>query len=509
MAHEDDRRCTQCGSLLSRYNEHARCAPCSRASAAEPAPPLSLPDHVWQNAAVTAALAAWDFGTAFRVIRRTASLRQEDMSVITGLSQSFLSTLESGTRRLLNIDKIITVLERLGVPAHVAPVPVPGSAAHHQLQALGPQPTLVPAPVWESPLDIARRLNATTASNTDPATVAILEQGVADLVDRYEAEGPHRLAPEAIDLRNFIQDRLDGRQLPRQREALFRLAAQASGLLGYMAVNAGRETVAEAYCKEAEELAREIADLELIMWIQGTRSLNAYYAGHYDQAVQWAEKGLAIDAAHPQAIRLQSNGLARALGKVGDRSGAERAIAAAEELSSRHTVPEGLTSCISFEPYGLARTLANAATVHVALANAPRVLGYADQIDELVEQSDSAWSQALVRLDVATALLAGARPDVEHAMVLGRQVLEAGGGPPIRSVVQRAGELFAGAADWQDLPAVREYGDALRSWQAEPHTKDLVKSAKMARPTEQMRGAADAAHGRPARLSSQPSARHQ
>ncbi|MDF2269307.1 helix-turn-helix transcriptional regulator [Streptomyces coacervatus] len=468
----------------------------------------SLPEHVWQNPAVTAALADWDFGTAFRLIRQAASLRQEDMSVITGLSQSFLSTLESGTRRLLNIDKIIPVLERLGVPPHVAPIPVPGSAAQNRPQTSGTQPTLLPTPGWESPLDIAKRLNATTSSNTDPATVAVLEQGVTDLVDRYETEGPHRLAPEAVDLRNFIQGRLDGRQPPRQRESLFRLAAQASGLLGYMAVNAGREAVAEAYCKEAEELAKGIADLELIMWIQGTRSLNAYYAGHYDQAVRWADAGLEIDPDHPQAIRLESNGRARALGKLGDRSGAERAIAAAEELSSRHLVPVGLTSCISFKPYGMARTLANAATVHVSLANAPRVLAYADAIDELVEQSDSAWSQALVRLDVATALLAGPRPDVEHAMVLGRQVLEAGGGPPIRSVVQRAGELHAGARSWQDLPAVREYGDALRSWQAAPQTRDLAKSAKMTRPTEQTRGPADAAHSRPGRISSQPSTQH-
>ncbi|MEU6138743.1 helix-turn-helix transcriptional regulator [Streptomyces sp. NPDC047081] len=508
MAHEDDRRCTRCGNLLSRYNTDERCAACTRAAGNEVTAALSVPDHVWQNPTVTAALADWDFGTAFRLIRQLGSLRQEDMSAITGLSQSFLSMLESGTRRLVNIDKIIPVLERLGVSPHVAPRPVQDSAAQHHLRASGTQSTLLPTPEWESPLDIAKRLNATTSSNTDPATVAVLEQGVADLVARYEAEGPHRLAPEVVDLRKFIQDRLEGRQPPRQREALFRLAAQASGLLGYMAVNAGREAVAEAYCKEAEELAKEIADRELIMWIQGTRSLNAYYAGHYDQAVQWAETGLQADPKHPQAIRLQSNGRARALGKFGDRSGAERAIAAAEELSSQHLVPVGLTSCISFEPYGMARTLANAATVHVSLANAPRVLAYADQIDELVEQSDSAWSQALVRLDVATALLAGPRPDVEHAMVLGRQVLEAGGGPPIRSVVQRASELYAGASRWQELPAVREYDDALRSWQSAPQTRDLAKSAKLTRPMEQTRRAADAAHSRPGRISSHSTTQH-
>ena len=156
MAHEDDRRCIRCSNPLSRYNTDARCAACTRAVGAESAPSPSLPDHVWQNPAVTAALAEWDFGAAFRVIRQVASLRQEDMSVITGLSQSFLSTLESGTRRLLNIDKIISVLERLGVPPHVAPIPVSGSAAKSRPHASGPQPTLLPTPVWESPLDIAK-----------------------------------------------------------------------------------------------------------------------------------------------------------------------------------------------------------------------------------------------------------------------------------------------------------------------------------------------------------------
>ncbi|WP_176969302.1 helix-turn-helix transcriptional regulator [Streptomyces sp. 2314.4] len=435
-------------------------------------------------------MAAWDFGRVSRLVRQRGSLRQEDLSHLTGLSQAYLSMLESGARTLTHIDKIVQFLSGLGVPAELVPLPLPRQSAQLADRELRNQAdqsleSALPrkARAWESPLDIAKRLNATTSSNIDPATVAVLEQSVADLVNRYEAEGPHQLAPEALDLRIFVQDRLDGRQPPRQRAALFRVAAQASGLLGYMAVNAGRESVAEAYCKEAEGLAKEITDLELLMWIQGTRSLNAYYAGHYDHAVQWAEAGLAIAPDNPQAIRLQSNGRARALGKLGDRSGAIRAIASAEELSSHHSVPAGLTSCISFEPYATARTLANAATVHVALADAPRVLAYAEQIDELVEHSDSAWSQALVRLDVAAALLTGPRPDVEQAMALGRQVLEAGGGPPIRSVVQRAGDLLAGAKSWQSVPAVREYEDTLRSWQSAPHAKELARSDRMARPT--------------------------
>ncbi|MCM2579734.1 helix-turn-helix transcriptional regulator [Streptomyces sp. MTZ3.1] len=38
------------------------------------------------------------------------------MAVLTGLSQAFLSMLEAGTRRLTNVDKVVQLLEGLGVP---------------------------------------------------------------------------------------------------------------------------------------------------------------------------------------------------------------------------------------------------------------------------------------------------------------------------------------------------------------------------------------------------------
>ncbi|MGW0731774.1 helix-turn-helix domain-containing protein [Streptomyces sp. NPDC002851] len=450
-----------------------------------------------------------NFGAAFRRIREIAGLRQDDMARLTGLSQSFLSSLESGTRRLVNIDKIQPVLENLDVPAHALPALFSRTPPTVQPR---PHPMSEPAPLaedmWEEPLDIAERLNRTTSSNTDPAALDLLHQQVTQIVDSYESAGPHQLAPKTIKLRAVLQDFLDGRQPPRQREALFKLAAQVSGLLGYMAVNAGREALAEAYCTESHQLAHEIHSQELLMWTFGTRSLGAYYAGNYRQALQWADAGIAVNPSHTQAIRLLANGRARALGKLKDRAGAQRAIGAAEDLSNRHTVPDGLTPCIAFAPYSLSRTLANAATTHVALGNTTQVIDYAGQIDELVEQSDSAWSRALVRLDVATALLTGPRPDVEHAMVLGRQVLETGGGPPIRSVVQRAGELHAHAARWNELPAVRDYEEALRTWRAVPLTRQVTESAKIAGPSEQTRRAAGAPdrHGEriPYRAASEP-----
>ncbi|GHD48597.1 hypothetical protein GCM10010317_026340 [Streptomyces mirabilis] len=470
--------------MLSRYNREPRCAPCSRLLTAAEPDPVRVPNHVWQDAQVVMALRDGDFGTALTRVRKLASLRQEEMARLTGLSQPFLSALESGSRRLTNFDKIVTVLERLAVPPHALPhlftrnAPEPIEEAHWHP---GPVRETAAREPWESPLDVARRLSTTISSNTDPATLTVLAQQVGAIVDRYEADGPHQLAPKTAELRKFIQTLLEGRQPPGQRAELFRLAAQASGLLSYMAVNAGHEAIAEAYSTEALQLAQEIDDLELMMWIFGTRSLGAYYAGLYDQALEWADAGLAIDRDNAQAIRLLANGRARALGKLGDAVGAQRAIAEAEDLSSNHRLPGGLTPCISFAPYSIARTLANAATAHVALGNTRDVIEYAEQVDELIEQSDSDWSRALVRLDVATALLAGPQPDVEQAMVLGRQVLEAGGGPPIRSVIQRAGELHARAASWHQLPVVRDYADALRTWHTTPLTRAVTNFAKMAR----------------------------
>ncbi|MGW1374736.1 helix-turn-helix domain-containing protein [Streptomyces sp. NPDC002446] len=80
---------------------------------------------MWRSPEVQQALASWDFGRAARLIRQQGALRQDDISQMTGLSQAFLSMLESGRRRLTNIDKIGEFLTGLGVPPELAPLPLP------------------------------------------------------------------------------------------------------------------------------------------------------------------------------------------------------------------------------------------------------------------------------------------------------------------------------------------------------------------------------------------------
>ncbi|RLU81968.1 hypothetical protein CTZ27_30855 [Streptomyces griseocarneus] len=344
---------------------------------------------------------------------------------------------------------------------------------------------------FDDPLQVMLQVRSLTASNTEPALLTTATAAIRRIVDRYEVLGPQQLAGEARTLRTMLHALLAGQQPSGVRARLFVLAAQVSGLLAYMAVNASAPyQVAEAYCREAEELATAAEDprgpdegvLDVRMWVAGTRSLALYYHQRYAEAHDAARAGVDLAPDSPQAIRLLSNGCARALARLGDRTRAEAAIAGAMALSDRQPrLPSGMTSCIDLAPYSPARTLANAITARLSLNDYDRVLAHAEEIDDLIERSDSDWSRALVRLDVATALLRQDPPELERAMALGRRALRVGAAAPIRSVWQRSTELYAIAAErWRDEPDVGDYAEELRMWRRQPQAAPVAGNAPAA-----------------------------
>lgn len=447
-------RCAECRTELSRYSTGSLCGSCRQKG--------WLPSHIWDDPRTRQAITALDFSAAFKAVRGLSGASQTDIAAHTGLSQGEVSKIEAG-RPLTNIVKIISVLGGLGVPAELSPIRTPGDS----VLAFVPEET-----PWDDPVDVAAAVDDLLASNTAAAAIPIAETALLHIVDAYESDGPtgsERLAARTRKLRDHLHQLLRGQQPASHRTALFRVASRTSAVLGYMAVNAGRHILAESYSAEAIALATDIGDLETVMWAHGTRSLSAYYQGAYTEAATWAADGIALAPEHPQAIRLYVNGLARALSRQNDTDGTIRAIGAAEDLTERHPVPAGLTPCISLGPYGVTRTLANAITGYVALKDTAAVLRYENEISGHVAASASDWTRSLVRLDVATALVSGQRPDIEHAMLLGQQVLrDAAGGPLILSVVQRAHDLRRSAAKWEDTTAVREYRDALADWSTTP-----------------------------------------
>jgi transcriptional regulator with XRE-family HTH domain len=117
------RRCSRCQCRLSAYNTDELCGACSRAALPPADDTPRVPARVWADPEVREALAAWNFGQVSRLVRQRGSIRQEDVAQLTGLSQGFLSMLESGARRLTSIDRIVDFLDGLAVPADLVRVP--------------------------------------------------------------------------------------------------------------------------------------------------------------------------------------------------------------------------------------------------------------------------------------------------------------------------------------------------------------------------------------------------
>ncbi len=323
--------------------------------------------------------------------------------------------------------------------------------------------------VFEPPAEIVRRMSRLHAFDVDEAVIDVIDVALADVLGRYELEGPVRLAPEVRSLRQEVNSLLEQCHQPVQLQRLYRLDGQLAGALGYMAVNRGRFHAANMYSREALRIAEFIRDVELQAWVKGTQSFCAYYQEEYTTAVGLAEEGIRLVGDTAQAIRLYTNGLARALGKIGDAKGVERAVEAAMSIASSVETPPGLTPALSFQPYSEARLEANAATAYLSAGDYEQTLTYGQQVEAHVNASDSVWSRSLVRLDVATALVRQPDRDVEHAMDLGVEALNASQDRPIRSVWQRAHDL-ADVVTMVDVRKAKDYADELREWSAKART---------------------------------------
>ncbi len=148
------RRCDRCGCVLSAYNTDALCGACTRAGLPPADETPRVPVRVWADPEVREALAAWNFGQVSRLVRQRGSIRQEDVAQLTGLSQGFLSMLESGARRLTSIDRIVDFLDGLSVPADLVRVPrrrpvprtAPAPRSGAQIGAVSPAASTPAAP---------------------------------------------------------------------------------------------------------------------------------------------------------------------------------------------------------------------------------------------------------------------------------------------------------------------------------------------------------------------------
>jgi len=316
----------------------------------------------------------------------------------------------------------------------------------------------------EDIVDVLSRVQGLSRA-VDPLVISSLEKDVSAMLEEYETWARGRFTRSLIKKRLFLDELVAQSMQPAQRQRLFRVAGKVSGLLGYVAVGREGFQLARAYCAESFRLAELAEDADLQAWARGMQSFCEYYAGDYEEALAIALDGLSYAGTGPQSVRLAVNGVARSMGKLGDRVGVQRAVDRAYKLLSQNDAPTGLPSSASLGCYSEAQAASNAATAYVSLGDPTRVQEFAALALPDIKRSASPWSQALLKIDVASSMTVAVDADLERASHIVIDALRISSGYPIVSIRRRTLEFIDLAERrWGKIFILDEVREALESW---------------------------------------------
>ncbi|MBF6465715.1 hypothetical protein IU427_11090 [Nocardia beijingensis] len=291
-----------------------------------------------------------------------------------------------------------------------------------------------------------------------------LESNTLQCIDRFETSDPAELVPALQQQRLWLAALIEECGLPRQRNKLFEIASETSGLLGYITVGQGNFSLARAYCLESFHLGDHAGNNDLVAWARGLQSFCEYYAGQYDKALRYAEDGLIHAGAGPQSARLAINGVARAMGKIGDVEGVHRAVDQAYERLSDNTAQDGVPSSISLETYSPAQVAGNAATAYLSLAMPKEVEKYVQLALPEMTGTESPWGRSLVMIDLARSHVVSEGADLDSAAAIMLDALQVSVGKPMIQICCRAAEFMQDAgARWGETVQLRTVREALAS----------------------------------------------
>ena len=107
------RLCRSCGARLRSGNAGIYCSACARAGR------VVVPEGFYDSLELRAAVASYDFGTVFRAVRARTGLSQLHLAAVIGLSQSRISSVERGERRLRDVSLIARIAAALQIPGQL------------------------------------------------------------------------------------------------------------------------------------------------------------------------------------------------------------------------------------------------------------------------------------------------------------------------------------------------------------------------------------------------------
>ncbi|WTZ38450.1 helix-turn-helix transcriptional regulator [Streptomyces sp. NBC_01390] len=477
------RVCVDCRCLLSQYNDQDRCATCARNRCLDARLQHRVPDTVWHDPEVQAALAAWDFGRASRLIRERAKLRQEDMAHLTGLSQGFLSMLEAGTRRLTNLDKVARFLNGIETPDALLPPPF----REHHAAALTPLPLPRSGPLTvdlqvstgEQATDLyqlatqaaaqsLRFAEAVTHSNVSDVELEVLESTITRIATDYVHAPLYPLFHDLLSTRNQLFSLLSGHQPPGQTRELYLLAGTSCLLLAHASQNLGDQDSAVAQLQTAGTLAEHADHDDLRAWVKGTAALIAEWSTHRHTALEYTQQAIRFAPVGETRVRIAAIG-ARAAARVGDRNTALTALKELEQAREQRTDPNGLTRFGGLLSFPEAKQEYYIGGTYALLGEHERAEQHAAAAIDLYEmgpkEQRSYGDEALARLDIVTARIATG--EIEGAGEQLQPILEL----PVERRIRQLGDSVQGVARLLEEPqfarnrTARELADATRGYQ--------------------------------------------
>jgi transcriptional regulator with XRE-family HTH domain len=409
-------------------------------------------------------------GGRTRLLRDAYPLSVRDFADLVGVAPSTISALEKGgprrlrpsTQRLFDtaLDKAPAAV-RVRFDEAVSRLGSDGRAvsADDASGIVGEDGLL------DQPWQIEERRSWLAAIHMDEMKLAYLESATERAIAENESTPPVELAPRARSLHLHVDALLRSGQHPRQRGRLYGVAAHLSGLLAALALDLNQFVAARAYGQEAFDLAAAAEQSELQAWARATQSLVEYYAGHYHDAVAFARDGQHIGQGGRHTVRLALNGEARALARIGDRSGVDEAVERGLAALDRYPAAGGVSPSLSLDVYCRTRATANAATAYLSIGASQKALSHGSEALVAFDAAGLHGPQALTRLDLAAALLINEDADPDRACALAAEALDVAGCEQFESVRQRAREFVATASRW-DTPALRDLADRVGAQQA-------------------------------------------
>lgn len=422
------RSCTDCGCRLSQYNDDARCATCAREVHLAVMSGPQIPNIVWGSADVQTAIINWDFGLASRLIREMSNLRQDDMAALTGLSQGFLSMLESGARRLTNLDRVAKFLFGIGAPEtllaspireHVAQSPLvspsePGSASVLPTQAEDERETDLHAIAAQAASQSLHFAEATMRSDVADASLEKLAVQIGKIARDYVHTALHPLFTDLLSTRDRLFSLLGGRQPLRQSRELHLLAGTSCLLLAHASQNLGGREAAMAQIRAAWTFAEQADHNDLRAWIKGTAALIAEWSPQRRKALDYTRQAVEFSPAGETRIRIAAIE-ARAAARVGDRNRAVSALNDLRKAREQRAHLGGLSEFGGILTFPSAKREYYIGSTYALLGEHALAEQHAAEAISMYEngpkQARSYGDEALARLDIVTSRIAAGELD--------------------------------------------------------------------------------------------------